>query len=350
MLVLGWCMEFYFQTRPCQGFKDQGDPSPVQEWDASLLAHTAPWWFTGGARMKNRCSFTFAHYWGVHSRLQSPRDYASTGRGVTPTAAYPPVPGGLYHQPEPPRSWLMSISIATHTASTREYAPQQGTVIVQVKGILWTSEQVWAPIPMVVSEVVPPCTTSQDACGADEGTRDRQMVGKTPQVAGDSRATLVTPEVILPTPFLMAPHTAHQNLFPLVLSSARSHSPIMIQTSPSYDLSFHCFGPASPPFTELSTPTLPIVMSTLLPLMNSTILPPVISPRSDKDPVFAHWSPLLQESPPLTRALLDEYALTTSSGTLPPASDVPPAPSAAPTLHYHVPLQTGRPWFPDSRT
>ena len=125
--------------------------------------------------------------------------------------------------------------------------------------------------------------------------------GRDPREASprDKYTTVTIPGVVPPTPVIVGSSLGHLNLSKLVSSPAFKDSPILVQSSPSYELSLST-SPVSPAFTTLSMPILPI-------LMTSPALPPVSSPSSDRDPVPTKGSPQLLEPPPLTRALLDEY-------------------------------------------
>ena len=201
-------------------------------------------------------------------------------------------------------------------------------LLVQVKGILGEHKQERAPTPAPTSLVVPPCPGLQTGSVKEE---DQQMVVETPREAStrDKCTTVTTPGVVPPTPAIMGFSVGQLNLTKLVSSPALPDSPILIQSSPSYELSLST-SPVSPAFTTLSTPTLPILMS-------SPALPPVSSPSSDRDPVLAQGSPRPLEPPPLTRILLDEYVPSTPSAILPASIDVPPVSSSVTTAPPEVP-------------
>ena len=223
---------------------------------------------------------------------------------------------GCCAAPVPPAQW--PLGSLPHSS--------KGYFLVQVKGILGEHKQGRAPTPTSTSLVVPPCPGLQTGSVKDED--DQQMVVETPREAStrDKCTTVTTPWVVPPTPVIMGSSLCHLNLSKLVSSPAFQVSPILVQSSPSYELSFST-SPVSPAFTTLSSPTLPILMS-------SPALPPVSSPSSNRDPVLAQESPPLLEPPPLTRVLLDEYIPSTPSAILPASVNVP---SSVTTAHPQVP-------------
>ena len=262
-----------------------------------------------------------------------------------------PLPGCRFHTPRPqglrvhwegrhsasrPQSQqLRTLPLLAEFVVNRQYKPQgtgsgpvpplqrplgslphtgKEALLVQVEGILCKPEK--APTPAPISQVVPPCMKA--VCEVD-----RRMVVETAAIA-------TPPGVVLPTPVVKAP--VQVDLAQQV--SSVPDSPIMIASSPSFQHSFSSksASPISPAFTVISTLSLAFRMSSSRSLLGSPILPPVTSPTSDRDPVFAQRSPLLQEPPTPTRALLDEFVPSTPSATLPASVEVlfiPPSVPAA---------------------
>ena len=333
-LMLGY---FYFQTRTMPGLKRAGGPEPCPaagcaffgpyrtlliHWrsfhDPQVLLYLCP---LPGCKFQTPKPHGLRQHWeGRHSASPQQslqlRTLPLLANFVHNRHRRDP---GLCVAPVPPAQ--RPLGSLPHSI--------KGDLLVQVKGILGEHKQERAPTPASTSLVVPPCPGLQPGSVKEE--EDQQMVVETPREAStrDKCTTVTTPGVMPPTPAIIGFSLGQLNLTKLVSSPALPDSPILVQSSPSYELSLST-SPVSPAFTTLSTPTLAILMS-------SPALPPVSSLSSDRDPVLAQGSTRPLEPPPLTRILLDEYVPSTPSAILPASVDVPPVSSSVTTAHPEVP-------------
>ena len=281
--ILGsWLMRgFYFQTWACQAWGDVRERSPVWcrcrfvgparaltiHWksfhDVEVLLCLCP--LPGCIFQTPKPQGLRQHWEGCHNTTR----YQSSQLRTLPLLANSVqnrhrIDHGSVCPPVPPVQWpLDSLPHCSKDA-----------LLVQVKGILQMPKQEVASTPATSSLLEKP----HPRCARGVHRRPRVAVQES-QVTSDDRrpsaATMDMPGIILPTPVTMT-------------SSSPKDSPILVQSSPSYEQSLS-ESPVSPTFMTLSTLTLPFLVS------SSPTLPPVTTPSSDRDPVLAPASPQLLE-------------------------------------------------------